>query len=152
MDILQAMKDKLSPLGLYDLSEGTLVSAELECFAEELQRVSDELDGLLQERFVSTASGRGLEVYEDMMGLMCLDQTLAGRRSSILGAMAIKNTDNRLSDMDKLKPVFGVHGTFSQSAGALSFDCTDSLTPAQSAALEAQMGAFAPLGVNFTIT
>ena len=152
MDILQIMKDKLSPLGLYDLSQGTLVSAELECCADELQRINDELEELLRERFVSTATGRGLEAYEDMTGIMCLDDTTAGRRASILGAMTIKNTDNRLSDMDKLKPVFGVHGTFSESAGALSFDCTDSLTPAQSAALEAQMGAFAPLGVSFTLT
>lgn len=151
MNILQSMKNKLSPLGLYDMSSGTLVSAELECYASELQRVSDELDGLLRERFVSTAEDRGLTVYEDMTGFMRLDNTTAGRRASILGAMAIKNTDNRLSDMDMLKPVFGVSGSFSESAGAISFDCSDTLTPQQSAALEAQMGAFAPLGVTFAL-
>ena len=52
MNVLQSMKNKLAPLGLYDLTGNNLITAELAAYALILQEYCDEIDELLAERFV----------------------------------------------------------------------------------------------------
>ena len=149
MNVLQSMTEKLAPLGLYGFAEDDLVMAELECYALVLQDYCDELDELLAERFVSTASGRGLELYEDMLRNYCLDETLPGRRKSVLASISMTNTDNRLADLDVLKDVFGISGSFSAGSGQITFTCTDTLTADEIAVISARMEKFMPIGTTF---
>lgn len=151
MNVLQSMKDKLQPLGLYDLTGDNLITAELAAYALVLQDYCDEIDGLLAERFVYTASGRGLEVYENALRVNCLDNSTSGRRKSVLAAISTRNTDNRLSDMERLKDIFGVNGTFTVQEGQITFTCTDDLTDGQLQLLETQMARFAPVAAKLEV-
>ncbi len=151
MNVLQSMKNKLVPLGLYDLTGNNLITAELAAYALILQEYCDEIDELLAERFVSTASGRGLDIYENALGIKCNDESLAGRRKSVLAAISTTNEDNRLADMDRLMDMFGVNGIFTAQPGRIIFTCSDDLTAEQTQQLEAQMSLFVPVGVELEV-
>ncbi len=151
MDVSASLREKTAPLGLYDTTPGTLVSAELEAFAAGLQPVCDELDELLRERFPDTAVGRGLEYFERILGVRGLDGSESGRRRSITAALTLTDHSNKLQDYDQLKDIFGVSGSFEIRQGEIVFNCTDHLTLHQYALLQHQMEKFAPVGVMFNI-
>lgn len=79
MTVLQNMKKALGAIRLYDTDAPNL-SAELRSYADELDRLYDELDELIEERFLLTAGDRGLSVYEELFGPVRRDLSIEDRR------------------------------------------------------------------------
>lgn len=148
MTAFESLYNKLSALGIYDLQEGTKKYAELMAYAEGLELIYEELDTLLKECFVSTAEDFGLNNYEDMMAVCNMDQSLSGRRNSIMSTLQITNSDSRMKDFDKICGIFNIHGTFSDEPGKLIFNCTDSLTADQKEIITEQMKKFCPVSTT----
>ena len=144
MTAFQSLFNKLSASGLYNLQEGTKEYAELMAYAEGLKLIYEDLDILLREYFVQTAEGFGLENYEEMMQVCNIDQSLSGRRNSIMSMLQISNSDNRLKDFDKILGIYNIHGTFSDEPGKVIFDCTDSLTSTLKESITEHMKRFCP--------
>lgn len=77
--------DYLNNTNMYDLSEGSMVLAELESYAVGLNVIANKLSCLHKELFVQTAGDAGLENHEKYLGLYT-DETLSleNRRENIL--------------------------------------------------------------------
>lgn len=151
MSEFQIMKSVLEKTGLYDVSEGTIVYAELMAYAEGLDIYFGELERLKKECFVSSAEGEGLEVREAMIHRMNLDTSVSGRRNAIIKALSICCSDFDLEGMEKVRDSFNAHGSFSFDAANFKviFTCTDELSSDELDRLEEQMKAFMPCWAGF---
>lgn len=104
-----SMKQKLEPLSLYSF-DSTLVSAELMSYAVALDYLISELDTLLCESFISTASGFGIEIRESCVGKIRDDLDLQTRRNMLLKRQNISVSDFTLEK-------------FKVACESLDFDC-----------------------------
>ena len=93
MRAMDSMLEKLIPLDLYHLEEGSLVRAELLSMAKGLDIVYEALECLEQEAFVATASGFGLEMREQAFGAKRAETPLATRREMLLRRGAVTLND-----------------------------------------------------------
>lgn len=84
MDSLTSMMQKLSPIGIYDLSDGGAVQTELQAYAGELDALYDALDTLTREGFIETAESYGLSARERFGGHEQEELTTAQRRERLL--------------------------------------------------------------------
>lgn len=82
MTACDKMKAALGAVRLYDTSAPNL-SAELNAYGDELDRMTEELDALLPERFLLTAGDRGLTAYEEMFGPARWELSVLERRRLI---------------------------------------------------------------------
>lgn len=64
MDSYTSMKNKLHPIGLYNVTDSSNVSAELKAYAEGLDKLFNMLDEMTREYFIDTAEGYGLSERE----------------------------------------------------------------------------------------
>ena len=80
------MRDKLSPLGLYRLSEGDVTDAELKAYAEGLDPLFELIDELEREGFIPTAESYGLSSREGFIDREKSALTVERRRELLLGA------------------------------------------------------------------
>ena len=117
MDALTMLREKLDGCSLYDLQQGTVVYAELAAYAAGLQMIYDRLEELERELFISTAEGRGLEVYEKMLGAYNTDSSLQGRRNSLISAFSITNSDHSRSGMALIPDIYNITGEFAMENG-----------------------------------
>ncbi len=113
MTAFESMSEKLSKTGLYRTDEGLLVYAELMAYAEGLDIYYNALDELLNECFVSTASSYGLELREQYIRKCNNDESLEGRRKSIIAALSICSEDFTDDSFSKYLDVFNVSGSLS---------------------------------------
>ncbi len=145
------MQEKLSATGLYDISPDTLVYAELMAYAEGLDLFFNELDELVRECFIATAESYGLTMRESMLKRYNLDRSLSGRRSAIISALSVSQSDYTYAGMEKIRDSFHLHGDFHASVSPLkvTFECTDTLTAGQQQILSEQMEKFMPCWLPF---
>ncbi len=92
MDALTSMKEKLSPLGIYQLFDSN-IEDELYVYACELDRLRERSDVLLREAFVSTAEDEGLSVIEKIYGRERTDLPLETRRDLIKKRLSVGLSD-----------------------------------------------------------
>lgn len=149
MDALTMLREKLDGCSLYDLQQGTVVYAELAAYAAGLQMIYDRLEELERELFISTAEGRGLEVYEKMLGAYNTDSSLQGRRNSLISAFSITNSDHSRSGMALIPDIYNITGEFAMENGDLVFSCSDELTQEQAERIGVHMETFRPLLLGF---
>lgn len=64
MDSYTSMKNKLQPIGLYNVTDSSNVSAELKAYAEGLDTLFNILDEMTREYFIDTAESYGLSERE----------------------------------------------------------------------------------------
>ena len=153
MTAFESLQEKLSATGLYDISQGTLIYAELMAYAEGLQIVYDILEELLRECFVPTAESYGLLRRGKLIRHLNLDHTLPGKRQTILLTLSLFQTDYTLAGMEKVRDSFNAHGSFSVSADPLKviFTCTDELSAVQRQRLEEEMAKQMPCWLPFEL-
>lgn len=84
MTSLESMLSKLSPLGLYDLGEGTAVRHELAAYSEGLDILFDCLEELEREYFPQTASHFGLDEREKLCGRVHSELSVEQRRRRLI--------------------------------------------------------------------
>lgn len=112
MTAFESMSEKLSKTGLYRTDEGCLIYAELMAYASGLDLYYDALDELLRECFVITAESYGLELREKLIKKCNVDDSIEGRRKSILAALSITVNDFTSSGFYKCLDIFNINGTF----------------------------------------
>lgn len=83
------LKRLLAPLGVYDLTEGTLNESELYALGEQLDRVAEQLEHTEREAILATAEQEGLEWRERLFPGQPAAQTVLDRRSAIRALLQI---------------------------------------------------------------
>lgn len=78
------MSQKLSPLGIYDTENSTVLKAELKAYAEGLDTLFDTLSVLERELFIPTAESFGLSSRERFTGREKPGLTTEQRREELL--------------------------------------------------------------------
>lgn len=114
MRSLTSMIEKLSPLGVYNLSEGSVVYAELSAFAVGLEILRDTLDTLLQEAFIATAEDFGIENTERLVGNVRADLPLEKRREMLTERLSLSSGDFTLKGFEKMLRLMGVEGSIEE--------------------------------------
>ena len=84
MDSFISMKQKLEPLGLYDLDGSGEAVCELKSYAEGLDVLFDTLDELEREYFIPTAESFGLSRRESFINRERSDLSAPERRDELL--------------------------------------------------------------------
>lgn len=151
MSEFEKMSEILSATGLYDISQGNFVYAELKAYAEGLDMVFDELNEMLRECFAETAESYGLTLREKWIKRFNHDMTLAGRRNAIIKALSVNQGDYTYEGMNKIRDSFNLHGNFHSFTSPLkvTFECTDELTNSQKILISNQMRKFMPCWLDF---
>lgn len=121
MSVLQQMKDMLSPLGIYNLDDDSLVAKELTVYANELEKLHNELALMLRELFINTAQDYGIEKIEELFQRVRHDLDIEERRDRILSYMTLSNTDFSLDSIREQLRLSGIVTELVQSAEELSF-------------------------------
>ena len=83
MDSLTSMKQKLAPLGLYELETNSEVLCELKAYAEGLDVLYEILNELERESRIATAETYGLSRRESLFGREHPEQTAEERRKTL---------------------------------------------------------------------
>ncbi len=150
MDSFTSMSRKLSKTGLYNVSPGSIIYAELMAYAEGLDIYYNALDELLRECFVTTAEDCGLAMREKYLCKCNIYDTVEGRRKSIIAALSLCNTDYVRSGYQKVLDIFGIEGKFTEDFenGKIIFNCISSIPENKLEQIKEQFGAFMPCGLN----
>ena len=78
------MKQKLMPLGLYDLEGQSEVLCELKAYAEGLDLLFEYIDELFRENYIATAESYGLSRREKIISREHPEQTASQRREALI--------------------------------------------------------------------
>lgn len=153
MSEFQIMRDILSSTGIYDVSQGSDLYAEIMAYSEGLNMLFDEVNEMLRECFVSTAESYGLTYRENWIKKYNLDRTVSGRRNSIIKTLSVCQMDYTYSGMSKIKDSFNIHGNFHAYTSPLkvTFECTDNINNIQKNTIENQMKRFMPCWLPFEL-
>ncbi len=129
MNPLLSMKKKLEPLGVYSLQDGSLVEAELEAFAAELNLLLDAAEELKRELFIRTAEGFGIDLRETAAGPKREYLPLADRRKMLLYRGAVTVNDCRREDIERAMIACGIRSSICEKTGeqSLYFNCIETL-------------------------
>ena len=85
------LSNKLRNSGIYDNDSESVVYALLYSFSEALGRILDELNLVYREMFVQTARTDGLSEYMNLVSVIFPDDSIAGKRKSIITALSFNN-------------------------------------------------------------
>jgi hypothetical protein len=89
MGYSEALKELLRPLGIYDLSDGTINVGELEAIGAELDRLELALDRVQKEMLLTTAEEEGLALIEELLVHCPQPLDLAHRRAALAALLRI---------------------------------------------------------------
>ena len=85
MGSFDSMKNKLAPLGVYSLEEGSTAVCELKAYAEGLDPLFNRLQEFERESFIATAETYGLSERERFSDKEKTDLTVEQRRALLTG-------------------------------------------------------------------
>lgn len=124
-----SIKKKLEPLGVYSLSGGTLVEAELKAYAGELGFLLAAAEELKRELFIRTAESFGLVLREAAAGPERGYLPLEARREMLLYRGAVTVNDNRREDIERAMIACGIRSSISEKTEdqTLYFNCIETL-------------------------
>lgn len=108
MTAFQSITKKLIPLGIYDISEGTDIYAELSAYAYALDRLRNNLDTVLRECFITTGESYGIEMREKVFGNLRTSYSLAQRREMLRLRRGFGDSDYTPAGFDKFMTSLGV--------------------------------------------
>ncbi|MDQ5983851.1 MAG: hypothetical protein RUMPE_00880 [Eubacteriales bacterium SKADARSKE-1] len=127
MSTLDSMKSKLKPLCLYDLSDSSLISAELKAYAEGLDILYDVSEEIEKECFISTAENYGLDLRERLYSSTRSNLTLSERREMLLYRYSITSNDFNKESIEKALVAAGIRGYIIEapSANKIYINCLE---------------------------
>ena len=111
--VLESIKRHMAAVGVYD-GAFARSGAELRVVAEELERLYDEPDQGMEERFLSTATGEGLSVYEEIFGPAHPELSAAERRARLRLRIGLAEGDFTPSGIRSALDSFGLEYTISE--------------------------------------
>lgn len=110
MDSLNSMKQKLRPLGFYNLSDNSLISSELAAYADVLNDIEAQLVELERERYITTSESYGLEMRERILSEKKSERTIESRRNILLYRYSINPTDFNENSIKQVMKNAGIIG------------------------------------------
>ena len=99
MSHAQYLRDLLRPLGVYDLSEGSLSGSELDALGMGLDGLSQRLDYVEREGQLATAREEGLDRMEALFARAQVNYYTDLRRQAIAAMLMIGGDCFTLSDI-----------------------------------------------------
>lgn len=129
MNPFLSMKKKLEPLGVYSLSGGTFVEAELKAYAAEFGLLLAAAEELKRELFIRTAERFGLTLREAAAGPEREYLPLEARREMLLYRGAVTVNDNRREDIERAMIACGIRSSIHEKTEdqSLYFNCIETL-------------------------
>lgn len=88
-----SMAEKLRPLGIYSLTEGSVPDSELKAYAEGIDPLLSMLDEMEREGFIPTAESYGLSERERFIEREKETLSVAERRRLLIGSELADNAD-----------------------------------------------------------
>ena len=152
MDSLTSMKQKLAPLGLYELENNSEVLCELKAYAEGLDVLSETLDELERESRIATAESYGLSRREGLFGREHPEQTAEERRKTLnYFEKSVKTTLNDDDFAEFLENIGVTDYTIEVRLKQAEFNITfaENLTDGQKALVEKRIKAEIPAHMTY---
>ena len=155
MKSLVSMKQKLEPLGLYDLSGSGEVDCELKAYAEGLDTLFDTLDELQRENFIQTAESFGLSRRESFEIRERAELPVQERRESLMyyeRTVITGLTDSEFAEFLERIGLTDYTLSVNHSRGSMNLRIADSKTDGEKALIEKQIRAEIPTHMRLDIT
>lgn len=155
MKSLVSMKQKLEPLGLYDLSGSGEVDCELKAYAEGLDTLFDMLDELQRENFIQTAESFGLSRRESFEIRERAELPVQERRDSLMyceRTVITGLTDSEFAEFLEWIGLTDYTLTVNHSRGSMNLRIADSKTDGEKALIEKQIRAEIPTHMRLDIS
>ena len=102
----------LTPLGIYNLNEDSLVTYELTVYATELEKLHDKLRIMLRESFISTAEEYGIETFEKLFDRFRPDLPIKERKDRLRLYMTLDNNNFTVDDIRHQLRLVGISDNF----------------------------------------
>ncbi len=151
MGEFQNMVQRIEETGMYEVTQGGELYAELMAYAEGLDMIFGELEETEREAFVSTAIDKGLRMYEDVMDICNIDTSLEGRRKSILAALSVSDGDFTLGSLERMLDIYNISGSITESGNTLTLTIDDDLTAAQRTRIKDHLENLIPAGTTLLL-
>ena len=155
MKSLVSMKQKLEPLGLYDLSGSGEIDCELKAYAEGLDTLFDTLDELQRENFIQTAESFGLSRRESFEIRERAELPVQERRDSLMyfeRTVITGLTDSEFAEFLERIGLTDYTLTVNHSRGSMNLRIADSKTDGEKALIEKQIRAEIPTHMRLEIS
>ena len=108
------MTDKLSPLEIYSISEGSNIYNELSAYSSAIEDFAEDADALLREIIITTAQDYGLDMREALWSVPRTDLSEEERRTSILKRFGIGLSGFTLNGMYDFMASLGLEGEITE--------------------------------------
>ena len=151
MSEFEMMSKRLGETGLYDITEGKGVYAELMAYAAGLDLYFDELENLRREVFIDEADEKGLEMYERLISVCNVDNSLEGRRRSVMSALSITGKDFTLDGIRKILGIYNIEGEITENDRYIIINCMNELSESEEKAINEDIQRFAPLHTEICV-
>lgn len=112
------LKELLRPLGLYDLSDGTINVGELEAAGGAMDLLDLQLEKIQQEMLLTTAEGLGLEQIEALLVHKPRPLDLMHRRAALAALLRIGNDSYTLAAINDNLAGCGLNAVVSETEEA----------------------------------
>ena len=150
--VLESMKRSLLPLLIYRTSAPHL-SHELRTYADELERLYAQLSAMFPERFLSTATDRGLVEYEEMFGPARDDLDAQERRERLRLRMSLGEGDFTPAGIRKALDSFGLEYVISEfpTLDRLNIEAQTDYSKAEQAFISREVSKTVPAHLEFQL-
>ncbi len=145
MSEFEMMSERLLQTGLYDISEGSMIYAEIMAYAAGLDLYFDELERIRSEIFFDISEGSEPGIFERLVSVCNTDKSPEGRRKSIMSALSVTNKDFTLEGMKKIMGIYNIDGDISEQDGNIIINCKNKLSEGEEKAINENIQRFAPL-------
>lgn len=145
MGEFEMMSKRLAQTGLYDISEGSGVYAELMSYAVGLDLFFDELEKIKRDIFFDISEGSEVGIYERLMSVCNLDKSAEGRKRSIMSMLSVTDRDFTLEGIKKLLGIYNIDGDVSENGRYININCRSKLSESEEKAINDDIQRFAPL-------
>ena len=150
MTVLESMKKALETIRYYD-TEAEGLTAELRAYTDELERAYTDIEPVILDRFISTASADGLREYEEMFGPARDDLSLSERRRLLTLRMNLGKGDFTPAGIRQALDSFGLDYVISEAPAfyRLSIMAQSDYTEAQQSYIVREVGRIVPAHIEY---
>ena len=152
--VYESMKKRMEPLKIYR-SDARLIDIELRVYAAEIERLYSALDSMFTERFISTAQGDGLTVYEEMFGPDRTGEDIVRRREMLNLRMNLGEGDFTPKGIKKALDSLGLSYVISEFPEIDKLNITavtEDYSVAEQAFIEREIAKIMPAHLDYQIT
>ena len=149
----EKMRAAFLPVSIYD-SNAENLGNELVTYGEEIDLLYDDLDEMFRERFISTATDRGLSVYEELFGPVRTDLSTAERRARLMLRMNLGEGDFTLAGIRRALDSFGLDCTIDEypELGKLNITAVGDYSKREQAYIKSEVSRIIPVHLEFQLT